>query len=84
MTTPAQRSFLATVLPVSVMKWISPSSTAGYLTLLNTFLNSVLIIDRELDAQISKDENNRFKLLNLSNRNGEYLTDFHSRTVFHA
>ena len=29
-----------------------------------------------MNAQIGKDANNKFGLLNLSNRNGEYQTDF--------
>ena len=36
---------------------------------------NVLIICGDIDAQISKDENNKFCLLNLSNRNGEYLKE---------
>ena len=34
------------------------------------------IIDRDMNAQIGKDENNKFSLHNLSNRNREYLTVF--------
>ena len=36
----------------------------------------VLIIGGDMNAQIGKDENDKFCLHNLSNRNCEYLTDF--------
>ena len=57
------------------MKQISQSTT-GYFPLLDTFPNNVLIISGDMNAQIGKDERNKFCLHNLSNRNGEYLTDF--------
>ena len=37
---------------------------------------SVLIIGGDMNAQIGKNINNKFSLHNLSNRNGEHLTDF--------
>ena len=37
--------------------------------------HSILIISRDINAQIGKDENNKFFLHNLSNRNGKHLTD---------
>ena len=45
----------------------------------------VLIIGGDMNAQITKDKNNKFCLHNLPTRNGEYLTDFFpSFTVSHA
>ena len=38
--------------------------------------HNVLIIGGDMNAQIDKNENNKFYLHNLSNRNEEYLTDF--------
>ena len=38
--------------------------------------HNVQIIVRDMNAQIGKDENNKFSLHNLLNRNGEYLADF--------
>ena len=38
--------------------------------------HNVLIIGGDMNAQITKDENNKFCLHNLSNKNGEYLTYF--------
>ena len=38
--------------------------------------HNVLIIGGHMNAQIGKNENNTFSLLNTSNRNGEFLTDF--------
>ena len=38
--------------------------------------HNLLIIGGDMNAQISKDENNEFCLQNLSNRNGQYLADF--------
>ena len=35
-----------------------------------------LIIKEDMHAHIGKDGNNKFCLLNLSNRNGKYLTRF--------
>ena len=57
-----------------------------------TFYNELFSIARhipkhhllDMNAQISKNENNKFYSKNLPNRNGEYLTDFRSRTVFHG
>ena len=37
--------------------------------------NNVLTIGEEINVQIDKNENNKFCLLNLPYRNGEYLTD---------
>ena len=37
---------------------------------------NILIIGRDLNAQIGKVENNKFSMQNLPNRNGKYLTDF--------
>ena len=36
----------------------------------------IVIIGGDMNAQISKFENNKFSLSNLPNRNGEYLRDF--------
>ena len=38
--------------------------------------NNVLIIGGDRNGQIGKNENNKFSLHNLSNRNGEHLRDF--------
>ena len=38
--------------------------------------HNVLVIGRDIYAQIGKNENNKFSLHNLLNRNGEHLTDF--------
>ena len=38
--------------------------------------HNVLIIRGDMNAQIGKNENNKFSLHNSSNRNGEFLTDF--------
>ena len=38
--------------------------------------HNVLIIGGDMNAQISKNVNNKFSLHNLSNRNGERFTDF--------
>ena len=46
-----------------------------YLPLSNIFPNNILIIE-DMNAQIGKDENNKFCLHNLSNRNEEYLANF--------
>ena len=37
---------------------------------------NVLIVGGDMNAQIGKDENNKFYSHNLSNRNGDHLTDF--------
>ena len=65
-----------------LMKRILLPSTTGYLTLLDIFKNNILI-SGDINPQIGEDEN-RFCLPYLPNRNGEYLTDFYSRTVFHT
>ena len=36
----------------------------------------VLIIGRDMNAQIDKNGNHKFSIHNLSNRNGQHLTDF--------
>ena len=38
--------------------------------------HNVLIIDGDMNIQIGKNVNNKFNFNNLSNRNGEHLTDF--------
>ena len=38
--------------------------------------NVLIIIDGDMNVQISKDKNNKFGLHNLPKRNGEYITDF--------
>ena len=38
--------------------------------------HNILIIGRDMNAQIGKNINNKFCLHNSSNRNGEHLTDF--------
>ena len=81
METPAQWSFLDTVPPIPVMKRLSPLSMKGYLPLHDEFSN---FIDEEMNVHISKDENHKFGLNNLQNKNVEYLKDFDSRTVFDA
>ena len=37
---------------------------------------NILIISRDMNAQIDKNLNNKFSLHNLSNRSGEHLIDF--------
>ena len=38
--------------------------------------NNILIIGGDINPQIDKNKNNKFSLHNISNRNGEHLTDF--------
>ena len=38
--------------------------------------HNILIISGDMNAQIDKDENYKFCLHNLPNKNGKYLTDF--------
>ena len=38
--------------------------------------HNVIVIGRDMNAQIGKNVNHKFSLLNLSNRNGEHQTDF--------
>ena len=38
--------------------------------------HNVLVIGRDMNAQIGKNVNHKFNLHKLSNRNGEHLTDF--------
>ena len=38
--------------------------------------DNVLIIDGDMDAQIGKDENNKFCIYKLLNRNGKHLREF--------
>ena len=39
-------------------------------------IHNVLIISGDMNAQIGKDENNKFCLYNLPNRNGKHQADF--------
>ena len=43
---------------------------------------SVLIISRDMNAQIGKDDNDKFCLHNLLNRNGDYLANFSLENSF--
>ena len=45
-------------------------------SLLHSIPKHVLIIGGDMNAKIGKNVNNKFGLHNLSNRNGEHLTDF--------
>ena len=38
--------------------------------------HNMLVIGRDMNAQIGKNENNKYSLHNTSNRNGQHLTDF--------
>ena len=38
--------------------------------------HNILIIGRDMDVQIGKNVNNKFNILDSSNRNGEHLSDF--------
>ena len=38
--------------------------------------HNMLVIDRDMNAQIGKNRNNKYSLHNTSNRNGQHLTDF--------
>ena len=77
METPAQLSSLATVQPMPVIKGISSPSTKKQSSLVQQIpKHNVLIIGRDINAQIGKDENNKVCIQKLPNRNGEYLTDF--------
>ena len=38
--------------------------------------HNIIIIGGDMNVQIGKDENNKFSLYNLLNRNGKYLTYF--------
>ena len=69
MATPAQWLSLSTILPMPVMKWLSS-------LVQNIPKHNILIIGGDMNAQISKDENNKFSLHKLPNRNSEYLTAF--------
>ena len=42
----------------------------------NSPKHSVLVIGGDMNAQIGKNENNKYSLHNTSNRNGQHLTDF--------
>ena len=42
--------------------------------------HNVLIIDENMNVEISKDENNKFCLFSTLNRNGEHLMDFSLET----
>ena len=69
-----QKASFATVPPVPVM---NQNSNTTFFDGLSSFAqhipkHNVLIIGGDMNAQISKDENNKFCLHNLSNRNGEY------------
>ena len=71
----------------AIISCYSPSNPSNEMDLI-TFYNklsslvcsipkhNVLIISRDMNTQIDKDENNKFCLHNLLNRNGEHLTEF--------
>ena len=70
--------------PMQEMNQISQPSITGYLS---SFAQNILIIGGDMNAQIGQNENDKFSLYNLPNRNGKYLADifsFYSRTVFYA
>ena len=67
MATLGQQSSFVTVPPIPGMKWISSLSMTSYL-LLHISKHNVLIIDGDINAQISKDENNKFTLHDLSKK----------------
>ena len=46
--------------------------------------HNILIIGKDTNAQIGKDENNKFCLHNSSNRNGEYLTAFSHALILNS
>ena len=76
MTTPAQQSSHATALPMLVTKQTSSPSIRSYPPLFVASRNNILIIGGDINAQIGKNVNNKFRLHNSSNRNGEHRTDF--------
>ena len=84
MVTSTQEPSLATVTPMPVMKRISTTFMTGYVVFLNTFRDNSQFICGEVNVQIGKDENNKFGLHNLPNRNDKCLTYFPLRTVFHG
>ena len=45
---------------------------------------NVQIIGGDMNTQIGKNVNNKFGFYKISNRNGEYSTDFSSKSIFHA
>ena len=70
----------------TIISCYSPTNVSEEMDL-NTFYNELsflvrsipkyaLIISGDMNAQIGKNVNNKFSLHNLSNRNGEHLTDF--------
>ena len=59
-----------------VKKLTSLPSMMSYPPLFVASWNNVLIIDGDMNAQISKSVNHKFSLHNSSNRNGQHLTDF--------
>ena len=68
MASPAQQSSLATVPPKDIITFYNElSSFAQHIPRHNVLT---------MNAQISKDENNKLCFHNLPNRNGKYLTDF--------
>ena len=77
MATPAQQSSPATF-PTNVSKETDRIPFYNELSSLVRRIpkHNVLIIGGEMNAQIGKNVNNKFKLHNSSNRNGEHLTDF--------
>ena len=75
MAIPEQQSSPATALPMLVKKLNLPPSTMSY-PLLCIPKHNVLVIGRDMNAHIWKNGNNKYSLLNMSNRNGQNLTDF--------
>ena len=65
-----------TALPMLIIKRASIPYIPSYPLLFIASKNNVLIIGRDMNAQIDKNANNNSSLHNSSNRNGEHLTDF--------
>ena len=77
MPTPAEWLSLDTVSPMSVMKQILPTSMMGSLVSSRPISkHNILIISRDMNAQVGIDENDKFGLHNIPNRKGDYVTDF--------
>ena len=80
MATPAQWS-LAIASPINAIdQWISQPSTTSFCPLLDK--HNPLKIGEDMSTQIGKDEENKFCLHNLPNRNGEFIVQGFRTIVF--
>ena len=81
---------MATPTHTMIVSWYSPTNASdetnitifydGLCSLARQIpKHNVLMIGGDMNAKISKDENNEFGLHKLQNRNGKYLIDFFTR-----